>query len=238
VSAGIGAPSDVTPWIEWTPMMPYQDRRHAGQSLAAQLGRYANRSDVVVLALARGGVTIGAELAQALHAPLDVMVVHKVFAPGTDELPIAIIASGGVGIFDPAAIGIHRLPFAAVDGIMARARRALEEQEQAYRQVRPAAALEGQTVILTYDGLVTGASMLTAIAAVRTRKPARVVVAVPVASQDAYRAVAHAADACICLDTPHPYFRTGIWYEDFARVTDAEIIRIFREGATATRVAA
>jgi putative phosphoribosyl transferase len=229
---------DATPSIEYTAMTPYRDRRHAGRALAAQLDRYANRSDVAVLAVARGGLPIGSEVARALHAPLDVLVVHKVFAPGADELPIAIIASGGVGIFDPAAIGIHRLPFAAVDAVMSRARHALEEQEKLYRRACPALDLEGRTVVLTYDGLVTGASMLAAIAAVRTRKPARIVVAVPVASQDAYRAVAHAADACVCLDTPHPYFRTAVWYDDFTRVTDGEVVSTLREGVSATSVAA
>lgn len=162
-----------------TSMAVFRDRRHAGRLLAAQLGAYAGRDDVIVLALPRGGVPVAFEIARALHASLDVFTVRKLGVPGHEELGFGAIATGGVRVLDEHLVSELRLPPALIEQITERERRELERRERAYRGSRPAPVVTGKTVIVVDDGLATGASMRAAVRALRALGPARIVVAVP-----------------------------------------------------------
>jgi putative phosphoribosyl transferase len=203
--------------------MRFRDRAEAGRLLADRLEEYAGRDDVIVLALPRGGVPVGAELARRLGAPLDLFLVRKLGVPGREELAMGAIASGGVRVLNDdvvAELGITEEDIARtalVEG------RELERREQRYRNGRPVADLRGRTVILVDDGLATGATMRAAALAVRGQGPERVVVAVPVAAEptcDEFRAE---VDEVVCALTPEPFLSVGSWYEDFSQTTDEEV---------------
>jgi predicted phosphoribosyltransferase len=204
----------------------------AGRALAERLGDYAGRDDVIVLALPRGGVPVGYEVATALGAPLDVFVVRKVGVPGHEELAMGAIASGGVFVLDPTlierlGIGEHELRRA-----VAAEERELERRDAAYRGSREPPALRDTTVVLVDDGLATGATMRAAALAVREHDPARVVVAVPVASPQTCEQVQEVADEVVCSITPRPLRAVGLWYEDFSPTTDEEVRELLaRAGA-------
>ena len=196
-------------------MNSFLDRREAGRTLAAHLGEYAKRSDVMVLALPRGGLPVAYEIARALSVPLDVFLVRKVYQPGRDVL-IGTLASGGFETVDSDALADHGTERREAERGLARGRQELAEQERLYRGNAPAPEIRGRTIILVYDGMATGDSMLAAIAAVRAMGAARVIVAVPVATPNARAIVERSADACVCLATPEPFYRIGVWYDDFA----------------------
>jgi predicted phosphoribosyltransferase len=200
----------------------FGNRREAGQALASLLLRYRDDSTVVVLGLPRGGVPVAHEVAQALHAPLDVFVVRKLGLPGHEEFAMGAIASGDVRVDNPDVLPLA-LPQDMVDAVVARERAELARREALYRGNRAPVALAGRTVILVDDGLATGASMRAAIAAVRLARPARVVVAVPVAAAETCRALQGEADEVVCARTPQPFMAVGAWYEDFAQTSDAEV---------------
>src|SRR5919197_5463296 len=162
--------------------MRYRDRIDAGQQLAEKLRRYANRPDVLVLALPRGGVPVGFAVAEGLHAPLDVFLVRKLGLPGHEELAMGAIASGGVRVLNEDVVSYLRVPGEVIDAVAAEELRELERRERAYRGERPAPDVRGKTVILVDDGLATGSTMRAAAAALRQRRPARIVVAVPVSA--------------------------------------------------------
>ncbi len=203
--------------------MVYLDRAEAGIVLAKQLARFANRTDVVVLALPRGGVPVAAEVARALKAPLDVFVVRKLGLPGHEELAIGAIATGGVCILNDDVLRYIGLPAPMLEVVKQRERLELERREVLYREGRAAIDIEGRTVILVDDGLATGSSMLAAVEAVRRMKPARIVVAVPVAAVEAFETLRRAADECVSASMPDPFIAVGRWYRDFTQTTDDEV---------------
>jgi predicted phosphoribosyltransferase len=200
----------------------FRDRREAGRVLAGQLARYRDDPQVVVLGLPRGGVPVAFEVAQALHAPLDVFVVRKLGLPGHEEFAMGAIASGDVRVDNPDVAPLA-VPQALVDRVLARERAELARRETLYRGDRPPLALRGRTVILVDDGLATGTSMRAAVAAVRLSAPGRLVVAVPVAAAETCRALQFEADEVVCARTPEPFMAVGAWYDDFAQTSDSEV---------------
>jgi len=216
--------------------MRFQNRTHAGQLLAAQLTAYANQPGVRVLALPRGGVPVAFEIAQALHAPLDVWVVRKIGAPEIPEFALGAIAPGGIGraaieLIDEASVAHTRTTPEQLRGILARERAELERREQAYRRNRLPIDVAGCTVILVDDGLATGSTMRAAIAALRQRNPARIVVAVPVAASSVCQLLSQQADQVVCLFTPPSLDSVGQWYDDFSQTTDSEVCELLRQAA-------
>jgi predicted phosphoribosyltransferase len=209
----------------------FRDRRDAGRHLAANLADYAGRSDVLVLALPRGGVPVAFEVVQALGAPLDVFLVRKLGAPGQEELAIGAIASGGVRWFNEDVVRALRITPEVIEEVTATALEELQRREREYRGNRPAPDVSGKTVILIDDGLATGASMRVAVAALRQRHPARLVVAVPIASPVACDELAQEVDEVICARTPEPFYAVGLWYEDFSQTTDEEVRDLLRRAA-------
>jgi putative phosphoribosyl transferase len=201
----------------------FRNRTDAGQQLARALIGYADRSDVVVLALPRGGVPVAFEVSRGLRAPLDVFVVRKLGVPGQEELAMGAIASGGVRVINDRLVRELRIPASAVDRVAASEARELERRERLYRGTRTGAPLAGRTVILVDDGLATGATMLAGVKAIRQRDPARIVVAVPVAAPQACAALAAVADQCVCVLQRPALEALGLWYEDFSQTEDDEV---------------
>jgi predicted phosphoribosyltransferase len=201
----------------------FADRRAAGRALSGKLRSYADRPDVIVLALPRGGVQVGYELAAALRAPLDVVVVRKLGVPGQEELAFGALAWGGARVLDEVIVSSVRLDASTIERVAAEETRELERRERAYRGDREPPDLAGRAVILVDDGLATGSSMLVAIDATRSQQPARIVVAVPVAPPETCHALRDVADEVICLSTPEPFNAVGLWYDDFRPVTDEEV---------------
>jgi len=208
--------------------MLFQDRREAGRVLATRLMQYANRPDVVVLALPRGGVPVGYEVARALHAPLDVFVVRKLGLPGQEELAMGAIASGGVRVLNEDLVRALGIPPQVIERVTAEEERELERRERDYRDGRPPIDVRGKTVILVDDGLATGSSMRVAAEALRKKGPARIVVAVPVAASATCEEFASEVDQVICAATPQPFWAVGQWYRDFSQTTDEEVRDLLR----------
>jgi putative phosphoribosyl transferase len=208
--------------------MSFENRYAAGQWLASKLQHYRNRPDVIVLALPRGGVPVGYEVAKWLNAPLDVFIVRKLGVPGHEELAMGATASGGVRLLNQNVIDMFGIPRDLIEMITAREQRELERQEREYREGRPPLDVEGRTVILVDDGLATGASMHVAVAALKHKKPAHIVVAVPVASQETCSEFDGEVDHVVCALTPEPFWSVGQWYEDFSQVSDDEVRDLLR----------
>jgi putative phosphoribosyl transferase len=202
---------------------PFRNRRDAGQRLALELQTYAHRPDVIVLALPRGGVPVGFEVAKELAAPLDVFVVRKLGLPWHDELAMGAIASGGVRVLNRDLIRVARVTEAEIARVVAAEQTELERRERLYRGDRPFPNLHGKTVILVDDGLATGSTMRAGVEALRLEGPARVVVAVPVAAQETCNAFRDIADEIVCAETPEPFRAVGLWYQDFSQTTDEEV---------------
>jgi putative phosphoribosyl transferase len=211
----------------------FSDRREAGRRLAELLRSLADEPDVIVLGLPRGGVPVAYEVAEALGAPLDVFVVRKLGVPGHEEYAMGAIASGGIREVNHEVLRQLQLSNEAVAAVEHAERRELERRERLYRGDRPAPALCDRTVVLVDDGLATGSTMLAAVAAVRTQRPRRVIVAVPVASREACEALRQKADACVAVFTPDPFYGVGLWYLDFNQTTDQEVERLLRAAGTA-----
>lgn len=201
----------------------FRNRRDAGRRLAAELGTYANRSDVIVLALPRGGVPVGYEVATALGVPLDVFVVRKLGLPWHEELAMGALASGGVRILDDDLIRVARVSTEDIERVTAAEQVELERRERRYRGDRPFPELTGKTVLLVDDGLATGSTMRAAVAALRQEAPRRIVVAVPVAAPATCDAFRDIADDIVCAITPEPFRAVGLWYDDFSQTTDEEV---------------
>jgi putative phosphoribosyl transferase len=201
----------------------FQDRRDAGRALAAKLRAYANRPDVLVLALPRGGVPVAFEVAHALKAPLDLFLVRKLGVPGYEELAMGAIATGGIRVLNRDVAEGLRIPPAVIDAVAAREQEELERRESAYRGNRPPPDVRGKTVILVDDGLATGSTMRAAVAALRQQEPAEIVVAVPVGAPSTCDEFRDEADQVVCAVTPEPFLAVGYWYEDFSQTTDEEV---------------
>src|SRR6202048_3030331 len=201
----------------------FRDRRDAGRLLAAKLTAYANRPDVLVLALPRGGVPVAYEVASALGAPMDVFVVRKLGVPGYEELAMGAVATGGVRVLNDQLVELSAIPEDMVDAVGARERQELARRERLYRGDRPPPDVRGRTVILVDDGLATGATMHAAVQALRKQNPARIVVAVPTASPETCEEMKAEADDVICAITPEPFHAVGRWYQDFSQTTDEEV---------------
>jgi putative phosphoribosyl transferase len=203
--------------------VPFRDRSEAGRLLAQRLGSYAHRRDVVVLGLPRGGVPVAFEVAQTLEAPLDVFVVRKLGVPGHEELAMGALASGGLRVLNQDIIQHLRISPELIARVVAEEQEELTRRERLYRGNRDAPAVRDQVVILIDDGLATGATMRAAAGAIRQEKPARLIIAVPVAAADTCEELRHHADEMVCLETPEPFHAVGIWYDDFSQTSDDEV---------------
>lgn len=203
--------------------MRYENRYDAGRRLALSLSDYAGRPDVTVLALPRGGVPVGFEIARALRVPLDVFVVRKLGVPGQPEFAMGAIASGGALVLDQQTISDLRIPRDAVERVIAKERAELVRREELFRGSRPPVDVSGRTVILVDDGLATGSTVQAAIAALRKEGPASIIVAAPVGSREACSAIGAVTDGCLCAMIPDRFYAVGLWYEDFSETTDAEV---------------
>ena len=191
--------------------------------LAQKLAKYANRPDVIVLALPRGGVPVAYEVARALNAPLDVFLVRKLGIPGYEELAMGAIASGGVRVLNDQLVRALAIPDYVIEAVAQWEGKELARRERAYRGDRSPPDVRGRTVILVDDGLATGATMLAAVRALRQQQPGRIVVAVPTASPETCELLKGEADEVICAITPEPFRAVGFWYENFAQTTDDEV---------------
>ena len=212
----------------------FPNRAEAGRLLAEKLENYVGRSDVVVLGLPRGGVPVAYEVAQRLGAPLDVFVVRKLGVPGFEELAAGAIASGGVRVLNEDVV--RALPNAdqLIESVTEKETVELERREQTYRDGRPAPELRGRVVILVDDGLATGATMRAAVAALRQRGVAKIVVAAPVGAPDTCRELEQEADETICAITPEFFQAVGQYYEDFSQTSDEEVRELLSRAAQRT----
>ena len=207
----------------------FADRVEAGRLLANELGKYAGRDDVVVLGLPRGGVPVAAEVARALGAPLDVLVVRKLGAPGQEELAIGAIGEGGVRVLNEGLVGRLELDKEDIERIAAREERELERRVAAYRGGHEALEVEGQTVVVVDDGVATGATMRAGLQALRAMGAEWVVAAAPVGAEDSVAALAEEADDVVVLETPEWFSAVGQWYENFGQTTDDEVRGLLAE---------
>ena len=207
---------------------PFANRVEAGEELAGRLRQYAGRSDVIVLGLPRGGVPVAAEVAGALGAPLDVFTVRKLGVPGHRELAMGAIASGGARVLNHQLIAELGVRGAELGDVIAKEERELERRERVYRHGRQPLRVTNRVVILVDDGLATGSTMRAAVQAIRVLAPARIVVAVPIASAEACEQLNHIADEVICARVPRLFYAVGRWYEDFSETSDAEVSRLLQ----------
>ena len=204
-------------------MALFRDRRDAGRKLAAKLSGYANRPDMIVLALPRGGVPVAYEVALALNAPLDIFIVRKLGLPGHEELAMGAIATGGARVINQNIVRTFNVPQGMIDAVVKQELQELERREREYRGNRAMPEIQGKTAILIDDGLATGASMQAAILGLRAKEPARVVVAVPTAALETCEAFGGQVDEMICATTPEPFYGVSRWYEEFSQVSDEEV---------------
>ena len=215
----------------------FQDRTAAGRNLASLLSVYANRADVLVLGIPRGGVLVAFEVAAALCAPLDVFVSRKLGVPWQEELAFGAVAGGGVRILDPEILDGLGIPDSEVERITDLATIEVERRERAYRGGKPVMRLEGKTVILVDDGIATGSSIRAAIGALRQLKPARLVVAVPVALASTCDTLRRNVDELVCVLRPENFSGIGQFYEDFSQVEDREVLDLLRRAEQNTKKA-
>jgi predicted phosphoribosyltransferase len=202
----------------------YKDRTDAGQKLAHELSsRYADRDDVVVLGLPRGGVPVAFEVAKELNVPLDIFLVRKLGVPGREELAMGAIASGGVRVLNDDLIRMLSIPDKAIDRVSNNEQQELERREHEYRGDRQRIDVKNRVCILIDDGLATGASMRAAVRALRQMEPEQIVVAVPVAAPNTCAVFENEVDEVICLDTPEPFYAVGAWYDHFSQTSDEEV---------------
>jgi putative phosphoribosyl transferase len=204
-------------------VLPFVDRTDAGRVLASSLSAYAGRDDVVVLGLPRGGVPVASAVAGALHVPLDVFVVSKLGTPWNRELAMGAVAEGGMQVLDLSMVKELCVSEKDVQEVAAAARKELEYREKLYRSGRPPLELAGKTVVLVDDGIATGCSILAAAAAIRRRKPARLVVAVPVAPASGCSAIRMEADEVISVAEPELFLAVSEWYQDFSEISDEDV---------------
>jgi putative phosphoribosyl transferase len=208
-------------------MMPFADRIDAGRRLAARL--LSVQGDVVVLGLPRGGVPVGAEVARVLDAPLDVILVRKLGVPTQPELAMGAIGEGGIEVANESVIDAARVTGDQWAAVARRERAELARRAQRFRGDHQRIPLAGRTAVLVDDGIATGATALAACRVARARGAARVVLAVPVASQSAIEVLRSATDEIVCLETPARFRAVGEWYDDFSQTTDDEVVAILAQ---------
>lgn len=201
----------------------FKDRIDAGERLAKELARYADRADAIVLGLPRGGVVVAFAVSEALRVPLDILVVRKLGVPGNEELAMGAIASGGARVLNRDIVRWLEISDRAIENVSEREMRELERRERAFREDRPRIDLRGKEVLLVDDGIATGATMRAAVSALRAMEPGRVVVAAPVAPPDVCARLESEADELVCLARVEPFGAVGSWYLDFPQVTDGEV---------------
>ena len=209
----------------------FQNREEAGRILAAKLMLYANRPDTLILALPRGGVPIGYEIARALNLPLDVIIVRKLGVPGREELAMGAIASGGVRVLSRSVIESLRIPPDSLEAVEKREALELMRREATYRGNRQPASIKGKTVILVDDGVATGSTMRVAISALREQHAGRIIVATPVAPPTVRWEMEALVEDFVALVMPEDFFGVGQWYEEFTQVSDDTVYELLRKGA-------
>ena len=207
------------------------NRTEAGQFLAENLSGYANRDDVLVLALPRGGVPVAAEVAKRLNAPLDVFVVRKLGLPGHPELAMGAISSGGVRVFNGEVVNALRIPDEVIDAVSAEELAELQRREQTYRAGLPPLDVEGKTIIVVDDGIATGSTMLAAVSALRQLNAARIIITAPVIAASTHREMQRAADEVTAVIMPERFYAVGAWYEDFSQTSDEEVRNLLPRAA-------
>ena len=213
----------------------FRDRRDAGRRLAEELKQEITPNDVYVLGLPRGGLPVADEVAIALDASLDVLVVRKIGAPFNPELAVGAVASGGITVYSESILSLLGLTETDMQSTLEKEHAELERRERVYRGDRPFPSLEGKTVILVDDGIATGATMQAAVDAVRAMQPGRLVVAVPTAAEDSVVRLGRSADQVVALSTPEPYVAVGAWYEHFSQLDDSEVLEILEAAADRQR---
>lgn len=211
--------------------MIFADREEAGRQVAAKLAGYAGRSDVLVLGIPRGGVVVAYHVARALNAPLDVFLSRKLGVPGQEELAFGALASGGVRLLDHDLIRELDISKADIERITENVKAELERRERVYRDKRPPFEVAGKTVILVDDGIATGSSMMVAIKTLRQMRPARLALAVPVAPASTCKRLRDQVDELVCVYIPERFYAIGQFYNDFAQVTDDQVIELLRLAA-------
>ena len=201
----------------------FRDRTEAGRLLASRLAHYVNRPNVLILALPRGGVPVAFEIARALQAPLDVLLVRKLGVPGQEELAMGAIAGGNVRVLQSDVVSALGIPLSAIETVTAEEMRELARRERAIRGDRPRPQIRNREIILVDDGLATGSTMYAAFASLKHQQPQSIIVAVPVAAREVCDEFRNAVDEIICLRTPESFHAVGLWYEMFPQLTDEEV---------------
>jgi putative phosphoribosyl transferase len=207
----------------------FLDRAEAGKLLGSELARYANNPTVLILALPRGGVPVAFEIAKALRAPLDILLVRKLGVPGQEELAMGAVASGNVRILQSEVVRAFGISQSTIDAATTEEMKEIARREQTYRGDRPVSDPQGHTVILVDDGLATGSTMRAAVAALKQQHPERIIVAVPVAARQVCGEFETQVDEIICLRTPPSFEAVGLWYERFPQLTDDEVREFLRK---------
>ncbi len=209
----------------------FKDRVHAGQLLAEALMKYAGHDNVIVLGLPRGGVPVAYQVAEKLHAPLDVLVVRKLGLPGWEEFAMGAIASGGVRVLNHKVIRAYGVTEEEIEKVAAAQLKELHRREQVYRGHTGTPEIEGKIVILIDDGIATGSTIRAAVQALRQQHPERIIIAVPTAAPDSCAALSPMVDELIALMQPEEFAAVGQWYEDFGQTTDAEVTELLARAA-------
>jgi putative phosphoribosyl transferase len=212
-----------------TELKRFNNRLQAGALLAQRLRAFYQHSNVIVLALPRGGVPVASSIAKVLEVPLDVILVRKLGVPGHEEYAMGAIAHGGLCILQHEVLEALEIPTSVVENMAQRALVEIDRQERLYRSNQPPVLVRDRIVILVDDGMATGSSMLIAVKTLRKMMPARIIVATPVAPPETCQKLRSEVDELICLSTPDPFYAVGLWYEDFEQTTDGEVIRLLEE---------
>ena len=216
--------------------MIYSNRSEAGKYLATKLLDYANRHDVIVLALPRGGVPVGFEVAKALNAPLDIFLVRKLGVPNYEEHAMGAIATGDIRVLNEDTVNYLDIPDEVIDLVAAREMKELKRRERAYRGNRSEPDVRGKTVVLVDDGLATGSTMRAAVEALRQKGPSRIVVAVPVSAPDTCDEYRMGADEVVCASIPESFYGVGEWYLDFTQTSDEEVRELLETASASEAV--
>lgn len=207
-------------------MALFEDRIDAGKKLAKELSKYANRSDVLILALPRGGVPVAFEVAKELNVKMDVFIVRKLGVPGNEELAMGAISSDNVLVLNEDIVKSFQIPERVINMVAENELKELKRRERTYRGDRPKPEISGSTVILIDDGLATGATMRAAASAIKTKNPAKIVVAVPTGAPDTCELFKKEVDEVICMATPEPFYGVGAWYGNFSQTTDEDVCEL------------